>query len=117
MSGQSGIGSLLPLIAMVVAAWFLLIRPQQQRAKQQAEMLTRLSAGAEIVTIGGIFGTVVEVGEERVLISVFDGSQLEIAKQAVRTVVTPADETAALDEGDESEESEPPIADEDEGSQ
>ena len=66
MSGQGGIASFLPLIVMIVAAWFLLIRPQQQRQKKQAEMLSRLEPGAEIITIGGIFGTIVELGEERV---------------------------------------------------
>jgi len=114
--GQTGIGGLLPLFVMIVAAWFLLVRPQQQRAKQQAEMLSQLQPGSEIVTIGGIFGTVVEVGDERVRIAVVDGSELEIARQAVRTVTAPADETPELDEVDGSRDSDPPIADEDEGS-
>jgi preprotein translocase subunit YajC len=114
MSGQGGIGSFLPLIVMIAAAWFLLVRPQQKRAKQQSEMLARLEVGAEIITIGGIYGTVVELGDERVRIAVADGSELEIARQSVRTVVTPASETPELDEGDASDEAEPLDADEDE---
>lgn len=102
-------------VALIAAFWFLIIRPQQQRQKRQAEMLSRLETGAEIVTIGGIFGTIVELGEERIRIAVADGSELEIARQSVRTVVAPADETPELDAGGASDDSEPPIADEDEG--
>jgi preprotein translocase subunit YajC len=118
---SQGLGSFLPLIFMLAAAWFLLIRPQQKKAKQQSEMLSRLEAGAEIVTIGGIYGTIVDLGEERVRIAVADGSELEIARQAIRTVVTPAEETpeledaSELDEADGSDDLEPPVADEDEG--
>jgi preprotein translocase subunit YajC len=101
MTGQGGIASFLPLILLGVAAWFLIVRPQQKRAKDQAEMLTRLEPGAEIVTIGGIFGTVVELTDERVRISVADGSELEIARQAVRSVVASAEEEDDETESDE----------------
>lgn len=102
---------------MLAAVWFLLIRPQQQRSKAQAAMLAKLEPGAEIVTIGGIYGEVVQVGEERLLIEVHDGSQIEIARAAVRTIVTPApdelDEAAELDEGDDDDAAnEPPATDE-----
>jgi preprotein translocase subunit YajC len=114
MTSQS-IRSFLPLIVMIAAAWFLLIRPQQQRAKQQAQMLSKLEAGAEIITIGGIYGTIVEMGDERVRIAVADGSELEIARQSVRTVVTQAVQAPELEGDDGSDDSEPPVADEDEG--
>jgi len=119
MSGQGGIGSFLPLILMIVAAWFLLIRPQQQRQKKQALMISQLAPGAEILTIGGIFGTVVELGEDRVRIAVADGSELEIIRGSIQTIVTRAEELEP-DEADEvdvvevetngTDASEPPIA-------
>ena len=71
--------------AMVAIFYFLLIRPQQRRAKQQQQMLASLTPGADIVTIGGIHATVVDVGE-RVRIRVLDGTELEIAKAAVARV-------------------------------
>jgi len=102
MSGSGGIlTNLLPIALMLAAVWFLLIRPQQQRQKQQAQMLSQLEVGAEIVTIGGIFGTIVELGEDRVRIAVVDGSQLEIARQAIRTVVEPKDEAVESEDGAE----------------
>jgi preprotein translocase subunit YajC len=114
---------------MIVAAWFLLIRPQQQRQKKQALMISQLTPGAEILTIGGIFGTVVELGEDRVRIAVADGSELEIVRGSIQSIVTPVeepeldeeDETDAVDETDGTDEtvaddaSEPRVADKSEG--
>jgi preprotein translocase subunit YajC len=115
MSGQGGIASFLPLILMIVAAWFLLIRPQQQRQKKQAEMLSRLTPGTEVLTIGGIFGTIVEIGEDRVRLAVADGSELEMVRGSIQTIVPPKDDLPELDEADGSDDSEPPVTDEDEG--
>lgn len=72
---------------LLVAFYFLMIRPQQQRQKQRATMMSALSPGAEIVTIGGIFGTVVSISADRIRIRVADGTELEIAKAAVGSVV------------------------------
>lgn len=78
--------------------WFLVIRPQQQRQRQHVEMLQELVPGDEIVTIGGIYATVVEVGD-RVRIALVDGTQLEVAPQAVARVIEQVDE-AESDAGD-----------------
>jgi len=90
MSGQY---PQLIFIAMIIGVfYFLIIRPQQKRANQQKEMIAAIRPGDEIVTIGGIFATVLEVGE-RLLVRVASGAEMEIAKQAVGQVV-PADATA-----------------------
>ena len=89
MSDQSS--QLFFLVAAAGIFYFLVIRPQQKRAKQQAAMLSALEPGVEIVTIGGIFGTVVEVGDERLRLRVADGSELEIARRAVSSIVEPAE--------------------------
>ncbi len=77
------------------AFWLLMIRPQQQRAKKQREMIEALAPGDQIVTIGGIFGSIVEVGE-RVRVRVVDGSEIEFAKEAVARVI-PADSAEDTD--------------------
>lgn len=74
---------------LLVAFYFLMIRPQQKRQKERTTMMSALSPGAEILTIGGIYGTVVSIGENKIRIRVADGSELEIAKAAVGSVVTP----------------------------
>ncbi|MDZ4168865.1 MAG: preprotein translocase subunit YajC [Coriobacteriia bacterium] len=84
---------LLFIIGMVAVFYLLVLRPQQKRAKQQRQMLDALSVGDEIVTIGGIYAIVVETGE-RLRVRVVDGTELEIARQAVGRVLS-EDETGS----------------------
>lgn len=101
----------LVFFAVVVGVfWFLVMRPQQQRARQQKEMLEALAPGDEIVTVGGIFATVVQVGD-RVRVRIADGAQMEVAKQAIAQVVPSsgdlADEERLADAADETQGEDP----------
>jgi preprotein translocase subunit YajC len=87
------------LAAIAVAFYLLLIRPQQQQAKRQREMIASLEPGDSIVTIGGIFATIISVTDERLRVAVADGSELEIAPRAVSDVV--ADDAEELPEYEE----------------
>ena len=60
--------TLVPFIIMIVAMYFLLIRPQKKREKETRNMLNSLAVGDEIVTIGGVIGKVVKVKEDKVVI-------------------------------------------------
>jgi preprotein translocase subunit YajC len=83
---------------MVAIFYLLVIRPQQKRAAQQRDLVARLQPGARIVTIGGIHGTVVEVGDI-VRVRTVDGSEFELSKQAVAQVLPAADpDTEEVDE-------------------
>ena len=62
--------SLLPMILIFVAFWFFLIRPQQKRQKEHAQMVSALTKGDEILTAGGIAGRVVEVGEQYIVVQI-----------------------------------------------
>ena len=62
--------SLLPLVVIFVLFYFLLIRPQQKRAKQHKEMVAALKKGEEIVTNGGLLGKVTEVSDNFVTVEV-----------------------------------------------
>lgn len=104
---------LLFIAVMIGAFWFLIMRPQQQRQRQQREMLADLKAGDEIVTIGGIYATVVSVGD-RVLARTAGGAEFELAPQAVANVVPPKDDD--LDEDAEGTSVEGDVEDATEGS-
>jgi len=84
-AGQSGgIMSFLPLIAIVVVFYFFMIRPQMKKAKEQKKYIEALKKGDKILTIGGIYGKIVEVREdESIIIEVEDGSKMRISKNAV----------------------------------
>ena len=93
---QGGFGNLIFFVLAGAAFWFLVIRPQQARRKEQAAMLASVVPGTEIVTIGGIFATVVSIEDDRLRIRVADGSQLEIAKRAIGQVVPSADDASDI---------------------
>ena len=94
------INQLILPVVIVVAFYFLLIRPQQQQAKRQKETVEALVPGTHIMTIGGIYATVVSVIDDRVRVAVADGSELEIAKRAVASILADEDEDEGQDDAD-----------------
>lgn len=87
--GQSGIMSFLPLIAIVVVFYFFMIRPQMKKAKEQKKYIEALKKGDKILTIGGIYGKIVEVREDATIImEVEDGTKMKISKNAVSNDAT-----------------------------
>ncbi len=71
---------LLPMVILFVIFYFLLIRPQQKKAKEHRTMVEELSKGDEAVTTGGILGKIRKVGENFVDLEVADGVTLTIQK-------------------------------------
>jgi preprotein translocase subunit YajC len=87
--GQGGIMSFLPLIAIVVVFYFFMIRPQMKKAKDQKKYIESLKKGDKILTIGGIYGKIVEVREDATIImEVEDGTKMKISKNAVSNDAT-----------------------------
>ena len=76
-----------PLIFLFVVFYFLLIRPQQKKQKEHANMLNKLEKNDEIVTAGGVHATVISVGEKTAIIRIADNVRVEIEKSAVSQVV------------------------------
>ena len=86
-NGGSGIlGMALPLL-MIVAFYFLLIRPQNKRAKEQREMLAKIAAGDEVATSGGILGKVTDVGEQYLTVEIASGVAIKLQKFQVAQVL------------------------------
>lgn len=77
----------LPLIAIMVIMYFLLIRPQQQRQKQVDQMLKELKKGDKVLTSGGIFGTVVGIDEQKAVLRIADDTKVEFTKSAIVQVL------------------------------
>jgi preprotein translocase subunit YajC len=83
-------GMFLPLILIVLVMYFLMIRPQQKRQKQHTAMINALKTGDEIVTTGGVYGTVAGVDDRKSVIYVKIASDIKIKvdRAAVSRVVT-----------------------------
>jgi len=83
---------MLPLVLMFAAMYFLLIAPQRKKQKEHEKMLGGLKAGDEIITTGGIYGTITSVKEDRFIVRVGDNTQkLEISKGFVHALVKKTD--------------------------
>jgi len=79
--------SFLPIILMFVVLYFLMIRPQMKRQKEQKSMMDALAKGDEIVTNGGILGRVTKVTDAYVTIEVSEGNEMIVQKAAVATLL------------------------------
>lgn len=73
----------LPIVLMFVVLWFLMIRPQQKRAKEHQAMLNALAKGDEVVTGGGIAGRVAKIGENYVSVEIAEGVEIQVQKPAI----------------------------------
>ena len=85
--------STLILIAlMVVAFYFLIMRPQRKRQQAIARTLSELTPGTRVMLGSGLFGTVLSVGQKQIVLEISPGNELTVLKQAVARVVTEEDE-------------------------
>ncbi len=83
-SGGGGIAQLLILLLIPVAMYFLMIRPQRKRIKDQASLQSSLGVGDEVVTNSGIFGVITGEEQDRFWLEIDDDVQIQIAKVAIQ---------------------------------
>lgn len=79
--------SFLPLIVIFVVFWFLIIRPQMKRAKEQRQMQEALQKGDEVITSGGQLGRVVDIKDQYVTLELAKGVQSIFQRGAIQTVL------------------------------
>ena len=80
------IWTLLPLVLIGVVFYFLIIRPQRQREQKRQDMISKVQKGDQIVTIGGVHGSVVKVEGDSLLADVGSGTRIRFDKNAVASV-------------------------------
>ncbi len=103
-------GGYIFILVLLLLMWFLLIRPQRRRQLDQQRMIESLAVGKEIVTAGGLYGTVTRVEADEVRLEIADGLEVRIAKRAVAGIVSEEEEEeepAELEEAEEPEEETP----------
>jgi preprotein translocase subunit YajC len=86
-AADSGYMQFLPLFVLVVVFYFLILRPQHKRAKDQRNMINALQNGDEVVAAGGVLGRVTKVGDSYVSVEVADGMTIRVQKSSVQTVL------------------------------
>jgi preprotein translocase subunit YajC len=88
IGGPGQMLSFLPLILIFVVFYFLLIRPQQKKAKQHQEMLGKLKKNDEVMTSGGIYGRVVTLADHVVTLEVAPNVRIRVNRPQISTVIT-----------------------------
>ena len=88
--GGNMLMSLLPFVLMFAIFYFLLIRPQQKRAKTRNMMLANVKKGDKVVTVGGMHGKIVELTDDTMVLLVNDTTRLTFNRSAIDQVVTSA---------------------------
>jgi preprotein translocase subunit YajC len=79
--------SFLPIILMFVVLYFLMIRPQMKRQKEQKAMMEALGKGDEVVTTGGLLGKITKVADGYITIEIAEGTEVVVQKGAVTTLL------------------------------
>ena len=105
MFDQNALIQFLPLILIFVVFYFLLIRPQQRKAKDHKTMLDALRRGDRIVTGGGIIGTVARVDSpEEITVDIADGVRVRVLRSTITSVLAKPDPAAAREAAKQREE-------------
>ena len=86
-AGSMNFMSFLPMIVIFVLFWFLLIRPQQKKAKDHNKMVAELKSGDEIITNSGIIGRINKVAEQFIAVEIANNVVIHLQKNAVSTKV------------------------------
>jgi preprotein translocase subunit YajC len=84
---MGNLASFLPIILMFVVLYFLMIRPQMKRQKEQKAMMDALGKGDEVVTSGGLLGRITKVADGYITIEVSEGTEVIVQKGAVTTLL------------------------------
>ena len=87
ITGDAGLMGFLPLILMFVLLYFLMIRPQMKRAKEQKAMVDGLAKGDEVITAGGVLGRITRLGDAYVTLEIAPETEVTLQRAAVQTLL------------------------------
>jgi preprotein translocase subunit YajC len=88
LTGPSPVMTILPFILIFVIMYFLVIRPQQKKAKDHQEMLTKLKKNDEVMTSGGIYGKVISLADSVVTLEVAPNVRIRVHRPQISAVVS-----------------------------
>ena len=91
-------GGYILILVFLVVLWFLIIRPQRRRQMQAQNLLASLEVGKEIVTAGGLYGTITALEEDEARVEIAEGVEVRVAKRAIAGVLSENEEAEELEE-------------------
>ena len=84
---DAGLMSFLPIILMFVLLYFLMIRPQMKRAKEQKAMIDALQKGDEVIAVGGLLGKIIELSDQYATLEIASETKIMVQRQAIQTLL------------------------------
>jgi preprotein translocase subunit YajC len=103
IGASSGSGFIFIILIAFLVIYLLFVRPQRRRQSQQQQMVNELRVGDEVLTAGGIYGTISEVDEDQVTVEIAPKIEVQVARRAIAGV-TRAEEEEETDEAEETAE-------------
>jgi preprotein translocase subunit YajC len=91
------VGGYIFILVILVLMWFLLIRPQRRRQQDSQRLIDSLAVGNEVVTAGGLYGTITALEEDEARVEIADGVEVRVAKRAIAAVLTEEEENEEED--------------------
>ncbi len=91
----AAVANFAPIILMLLIFYFLLYRPQKKARQERDEMLNSLKVGSRVITIGGIYGTIVGLSDEIVRLQIADKVEIEMARGSINGVAEAKDAQSA----------------------
>jgi len=95
------VGGYIFILVLLVVMWFLLIRPQRRRQAESQRLLESLSVGKEVVTAGGLYGTITALDDDEARVEIADGVEVRVAKRAIAGVLSGDEEPEEPEELEE----------------
>jgi preprotein translocase subunit YajC len=103
-ASSSGTSFFLIIIVAFLLLYLIVVRPQRRRQSQQQQMLSELKVGAEVLTAGGIYGTITHLDEDEVTVEIAPQLEVRVARRAIAVVVQEPEEAEQPEEEPESQE-------------
>jgi preprotein translocase subunit YajC len=94
---------LLPLILVLAVLYVLMIRPQRRRQQEHQSMIESAGVGEDVLTTGGIYGTVVQVEGDDLVVEIADGISVHMTRRGIAAVLPPEEDEEEADEEEEEE--------------
>ncbi|MFH2058601.1 MAG: preprotein translocase subunit YajC [Pseudomonadota bacterium] len=96
-AASGGIAGFLPIIGLFAIFYFLLIRPQQKKAKEHRDMVANLQKGMRVITSGGIHGTITATDDDTVGVEIAEKIKIKVARGNIAIVVSKNETTDKID--------------------
>jgi preprotein translocase subunit YajC len=103
IAASGGSGFLFIIVIAFLLLWLIVVRPQRKRQNQQQQMLSELQVGDEVLTAGGIYGTVSSLDEDQVTVEIAPRTEVRVARRAIAGITRDPEDEEPDEEPDESD--------------